>query len=236
MHQGTAIALLTAALLTHGGAQAQAASADRCRAYADAQEALAQRADAKACPEIKRRAGNWDGHFQWCMRQTKAKVDREQETYDAKFDGCMSAIEAAKTEKALADADRKAKADGQIGSYAQRWEKGVKRMADLGMTKPFHRQGYEFTAVSTEPKRWGAGLQKDQELGLYAVCDSCKGLTLRLLDPKGQVIQTAQTPGNAVEMTAYPKMAGKGSVEFTVTNCQSRDDSCKVKYTSFTLP
>ena len=216
-------------------AQAQTASNDRCRAYADSQVALAVRADPKACPAFKGRGNNWDGHFEWCLRQTLARVKNEEENYSARFDGCMSGIEAAKTEKALADADRKAKASASVGSYDERWSKGLRRMADLGMTKPFHSKGFEFQAVSTEAKRWGAGLKKDQQLGFYAVCDTCKGITLRLLDAAGREIAKSQSGGSAVELIAYPTSTAKGSVEFTVTNCQTRDDSCKLRYTSFTL-
>jgi hypothetical protein len=214
---------------------AQAASNDRCRAYADSQVALATRADPKACPAFKSRASNWDGHFDWCLRNSRARVDQEDEIWGSKFDGCMSSVEAAKTEKALADADRKAKATASVGSYDERWNKGLRRMADMGMTKPFHRNGYEFQAFSTEAKRWGAGLQKDQQLGFYAVCDTCKGITVRLRDASGKVIAQEQTAGSAVELMAYPTSTGKGSVEFTVTNCQTRDDSCKLRYTSFSL-
>jgi hypothetical protein len=216
-------------------AQAQSTNPDRCRAYADAQVALGLRADAKACPEFKRRAQNWDGHFNWCLGQTRKRVDDEQSTYDAKFDGCMAAVEAAKTEKALADADRKAQIDGQIGSYDERWRKGVKRMADLGMRKPHHPNGFEADAVSTESKRWGAGLVKDQQLGYYLVCDTCKGLTARVRDSRGSVIESKQTEGNALELIAYPQVGGQGSLEIIVTNCQTRNDTCKVRFTSFLL-
>lgn len=233
--QTTLPILLAAALLGALPAQAQATNPDRCRSYADAQVALATEADAKACPQIKARAKNWDSHFNWCLRQTQPVVDREAETWDARFDGCMSAIEAAKTERALADADRKARADAVVGSYAERWAKGLRRMGDLGMTRPHDPKGFEFQAVSTQARRWGAGWKQGQQLGFYAVCDSCKGITVRLLDAKGQVIDKAQGPGNAVQLIAYPPTSGAGSIEFTVTNCQTRDDSCKLRYTSFVL-
>jgi hypothetical protein len=222
-------------LLFQGAALAQSTNPDRCRAYADSQVDLANRADAKACPDVKARASQWDVHFNWCMRKSMARVNDEDNIWSAKFDGCMSGILAAKTEKALADADLKHKASASVGSFEERWNKGLRRMADLGMTKPFHRNGYDFTAVSAQAKRWGAGLQKNQQLGFYAVCDSCKGITMRLLDGAGRVIAQEQTAGSAVELIAYPTEAGKGSVEFTVTNCQTRDDSCKLRYTSFTL-
>lgn len=222
-------------LLLQGVAWAQSSNPERCRAYADNQVDLAKSADAKACPAFKPRANNWDGHFSWCMRNSIARVNDEDETWSAKFDGCMSAIEAAKTEKALADAERKHRATASVGSYEDRWSKGLRRMSDLGMTKPFHRNGHEFQTVSTEAKRWSAGLQKDQQLGIYAVCDTCKGITLRVLDAAGRVIAKEQSGGNAAWLIVYPTTSGNGSVEFTTTNCQTRDDSCKMRYTSFTL-
>lgn len=234
-HRPAAPALALATLLALPlGAQAQATTPDRCRNYADAQVALASRADAKACPAIRKRT-DWDGHFNWCLRQDKARVQREQDEWDARFDGCMSSVEAAKTEKALADADRKAKASASVGSYDERWAKGVRRMADLGMTKPFAAKGFEFPVTSTEARRWGAGLVQNQQVGFYAVCDTCKGLTVRVLDGNGKVIASEQSGANAVELIAYPTATAKGSVEFIVTQCQTRDDRCKVRYTSFTL-
>ena len=230
------LALCASLALSSVAVQAQTKPVDRCRAYADSQVALAQRANPKACPEFKGRAASWDSHFDWCTRQSPARVQREQEEYDARFDGCMSGIEAAKTEKALADADRRAKASASTGSYAQRWEKGVRRMADLGMTKPFMPKGYEFAVTSTESKRWGAGMTKGGQVGFYAVCDTCKGIVVRVTDGNGKLLLKESTPGNAIELIAYPQHTGNGAIEFTVDNCQTRDDRCRVRYTSFTLP
>jgi hypothetical protein len=230
-----AFAVACCLLLFQGVTLAQSANPGRCRTYADNQVDLARRADSKACPAFKSRASQWDGHFNWCMRNSMARVNDEDEVWSAKFDGCMSGIVAATTEKALANADLAHKASASVGSYEERWNKGLRRMADLGMTKPFHRDGYEFQAFSAQGKRWGAGLQKDQQLGFYAVCDTCKGISIRLLDAAGRVIAQEQTAGNAVELIAYPTQTSKGTVEFTVTNCQTRDDSCRLRYTSFTL-
>ena len=216
-------------------AWAQTSSPDRCRAYADTMTDYAKRADAKACPEFKRHANNWDSHFNWCRGKAPAAVQNTEDTWGAKLDGCMSSIEATKMEKAMAAADQKAKASGSIGSYNERWSKGLKRMADQGMIKPFHREGYEFQASTQQAKRWGAGLQKGKQLGMYAVCDTCKGITVRLLDKAGNVVAKGQTQGNAIELIAYPKAASEGAFEFTVSDCQTRDDSCKLRYTTFVL-
>lgn len=222
-------------MLLQGVALAQSPKPDRCRSYADGQVDLAKRADGKACPMFRDRASQWDGHFNWCMRNSVARVQNEDDVWSAKFDGCMSGIVAAATDKALADADLAHKASASVGSYEERWSKGLRRMADLGMTQALHRNGYEFQAFTGQGKRWGAGLQKDQQLGIYAVCDTCKGITVRLLDAAGRVIAQQQAAGNAVDLIAYPTQAGKGAVEFTVTDCRTRDDSCKLRYTSFTL-
>lgn len=231
-----ALLAVTALLVTPLQAWAKPVNADLCHHFAKEQVGLAHQADPKACPEFMPRRDGLDGLFHWCMKQRSAeRVQNELDMWDGKLVGCMSAIEAAKTEKALADAERKAKADAVVGSYDQRWQKGLNRMRDLGMTKPLDRRGHEVDARSTEAKRLGVGLLKDQQLGFYAVCNTCKGLTMRLLDPKGRVIEQVQSKGNAVDMTAYPTVSGNGSIEFTVTNCQSKADSCKLRYTSFTL-
>lgn len=230
------LALCAGLALSSFAALAQPGAAERCRAYSDSQVALAQRAHPRSCPDFKGRATAWDAHFDWCTRQNPARVQREQEEYDARFDGCMSGIEAAKTEKALAEADRRAKASASTGSYAARWEKGVRRMADLGMTKPFMRNGFEFEVTSSDPKRWAAGMVKGRQVGFYAVCDTCKGIVVRVTDGNGKPLLKESTPGNAIELIAYPEHTGNGAIEFTVDNCQTRDDRCRLRYTSFTLP
>lgn len=210
-----------------------AANPDRCRAYADSQVDFANRADPKACPRFKGRANNWDGHFNWCLKTPLARVDSEDDTWGAIFDGCMSAIEAGKTERALAAADSKARVDGATGSYDERWRKGVQRMADIGMTLPSHPKGFEFRVVSTESKVWSSGTVQGQQIGYYGVCDTCQGITARLKDARGKVIAERQSTTNAIELMAVPQVAGKGSIEIIVTNCQTRDDSCKMRISSF---
>jgi hypothetical protein len=230
---GAAAVLATALAPTL--ALAQTATPERCRAYADTMVEFGRSADAKACPTVKRHEANWDAHFQWCTGRRAAQVQDAEDRWGATLDGCMSGIEAARTERALADADRQARANAVIGTYDERWAKGLRRMSDQGMNRPFDRKGFEFPIQSTEPKRWAAGLIKDQQLGFYAVCDTCQGMTMRILDAAGKVVEQARTTGNAVDLIAYPTTGGKGTIEFTVTNCRTKDDSCKVRYTSFTL-
>lgn len=110
------------------------------------------------------------------------------------------------------------------------WHPVLRRWIGNGW-KPFHSEGFNFLAPADTPKRWGAGLRQDVAVAFAAICDSCSGVRMRLLDSRGAVLGQGQTVGRSTALTFMPMASTKASIELTAVGCRAAN--CVIRYTSF---
>ncbi len=88
------IAIAGAALLLPAFEVAQAAEPGVCEPYANAMVAMTVRGQKAKCSMFTPAGLNWEGHFNWCTGQDRAKVKDAEETWSAKLDGCLISAQA----------------------------------------------------------------------------------------------------------------------------------------------
>lgn len=84
--QAFVLAGIAAGFVVSGGvAQAQ----DFCRSYSDQMVGMDQRGRQARCPGWNSHA-NWQGHYDWCLRQDPRRVRSALDQWRGRLDGCLA--------------------------------------------------------------------------------------------------------------------------------------------------